>query len=286
MQPHLKYLNPYRENENWYKGNLHTRCAEHSGSTSIPLKLLLNKYTETRHDFIAITDHGHLTKVPDSLRPEKILVIPGLEFGETRHLQLIGIDQLATDDPREAIQYTLAQNGLVILNHPNWQQPPHWTADAILEQEQFDGIEIFNGIVDRLVGWSRATDVWDQVLSRGRRCWGYAVDGSHDLFDINRAWVWVQAKKSESGLILSSLKQGSFYASTGVKLTEIRLMANKIHLETAEETAFRFIGPGGKILDTHLGTLAEYWLQGWEDYVRVEGWNRSGWFWTQPFWGV
>lgn len=285
MQPHLKYLNPYSKNENWYKGNLHTHSAEHSGSASIPLKQLLTKYAELNYDFIAITDHDHLTKVPENLQPEKMVVIPGLEFSKQKHFQLIGIDSNIHVDPQPAMNYTLEQNGLVIINHPNWQQPPHWTMDEILALENFDGIEIFNGVIDRLTGWSLATDIWDQILTQGRRCWGFAVDGSHELFDVNRAWVCVQAKKCEPDLILKSLKMGNFYASTGPLVTEIRLIENKIHLETAEETAFRVIGPGGKILDTHLGSLAEYWIQGWEQYVRVEGWNRKGWFWTQPFWG-
>jgi len=285
MPPHLKYSNPYTGNGNWYKGNLHAHSTEHSGCASLSLKKLLTEYSARDYDFLAITDHDHFTHLPETLQSEELLIIPGFEYSKGKHLQVLGVDSLIRLEHQLAIVRTEDQQGFVIINHPNWENPPHWPLSELLALNGYHAIEIYNGIINRLNGWSRATDIWDQVLSKGRRCWGVAADDSHELFDIGRAWVYVCAEKCSERAILNALRQGDFYASTGVILQEIKLIENKIHLETDEETAFRFIGPDGNFLKTYLGTLAEYWIEGWEDYVRVEGWNDQGWFWLQPFFG-
>lgn len=285
MNPHLKYSNPYQDAGTWYKGNLHTHSAEHSGNASISLKQILNRYRELKYDFLAITDYDHLTQIPETLPCEDILMIPGYEYAREKHMQVLGVDNLIKLDQQLSINRSLEQNGLIILNHPYMNRPPHYTIEELLVLKKYHGIEIFNGLIDRMVGRSLATDLWDELLTRGIQCWGFATDNAHELFDVGRAWIFVQAKNCNARDILDRLKAGNFYASTGAELREITLIQNKLHLETDEETAFRFVGPKGEILKTYLGSLAEYWIEGWEDYIRVEGWNRKGWFWTQPFLG-
>ncbi|MGP8330471.1 MAG: PHP domain-containing protein [Methanosarcinaceae archaeon] len=282
---HLKYISSYSNIGKWYKGNLHAHCAENSGCSAIPLKGLIARYIEKKYDFLAITDHDHLTKLPDALQTNKIQILRGFEYSRERHMLIIGVDGLIRLDQQLSITRAKNQNALVILNHPNWEQPKHWNMEQLLALDGYDGIEIYNGLINRLAGKSIATDVWDQLLTKGKWCWGFATDDSHEIFDIGRAWVWVQAARCDAKSIIPALQHGDFYASTGVKLKTIKLIQNKIHIETDEETAFRFIGPEGKVLGTHLGSLAEYWIEGREDYVRVEGWNDKGWFWTQPFFG-
>lgn len=284
MQPHLKYTNPYTNLETVYKGNLHSHCAEHSGCSSLPIRKLIHEYKNRGYNFLAITDHDYLTKI-ESFADEELLLIPGFEFSTQKHMQLLGINSLIQDEQQAAISQTLAQNGLVIMNHPNWGQTAHLTIDDLGKFQGFHAIEIFNGIMDRLKGHSLATTIWDEALTRNMPCWGIATDDSHEEFDIGRGWIMVFAESCDTESILNSIRKGNFYASTGAELSLIKLIENKIHVETAKETAFRFVGPDGKILKTYLGTLAEYWIEGWEDYVRIEGWNKEGWFWTQPFFG-
>ncbi|MCI0514086.1 CehA/McbA family metallohydrolase [candidate division KSB1 bacterium] len=285
MRRHLKYSNPYSRVGHWYKGNLHTHCAEYSNFSTIPLKNLVHFYQQHKYDFLAITDHDHLTEIPESLQAIPILFLPGYESCKTKHFQVIGISELIQLDQPSTITQARAQQALVIINHPNWQQPPHWRIEELLELDQYDGIEIFNSLIDRLVGWSHATDIWDQLLSQGKRCWGFAADDAHEPFDLGRADLMARAQNCDFETLMPALKRGDFYASTGAMVQEIILIENKIRLETDTETAFRFVGPNGKIVKTILGEVAEYWIEGWEDYVRVEGWNDHGWFWTQPFWG-
>lgn len=286
MATHLKYSSSYSGTGKWYKGNLHAHCVEHSGHSSIPLKKLIAQYVERIYDFLAITDHDHFTKLANDITPQNMLIIPGFEFSTQKHMQLIGVEDVIRLDQQLAILQANDQGGFVILSHPNWGEPPHWSFEQIMELEGYHGIEIFSGNIDRLIGKSDATEVWDALLTKGKHCLGFASDNCHDLFDIGRAWIMVRANKREYKDILRSLKTGDFYSTTGAELKEIKLIENKIYIETDQESAFRFIGPNGKIIKTHLGHLAEYWLEGWEDYVRVEGYNQNGWFWTQPFYGL
>ncbi|MCK5739122.1 PHP domain-containing protein [bacterium] len=285
MTQHLKYLNPYSEGKQWFKGNLHAHCSENSSCSTISLKMLIQEYIQFNYDFLSVSDHDRITIIPDELSQDQIVLIPAYEYSRGKHIQIMGVKKVVLDEPQATISQVQEANALVILNHPNWGQPPHWSIEEIMELVDFDGIEIYNGMADRLVGQSLATDVWDAALTRNHRCWGYASDDAHELFDINRAWVMAKADACNADTIQSALKLGSFYASTGAEIQTISLIQNKLSFETAEVTAYRFIGPNGQILKTHLGHLAEYWIEGWEDYIRVEGYNHLGWFWTQPFFG-
>ncbi|MDZ7262238.1 MAG: hypothetical protein ONB05_09065 [candidate division KSB1 bacterium] len=285
MVTHTKYSNPYRGKGNWYKVNLHAHCAEHSGCAAIPLKTLIAEYVRHGYDFLAITDHDSFTVVPPELHPREMVLLSGFEYSSNPHMLCLGVRGVILSEHQKTIDTVKAQGGIVILSHPNWEMPPHWSREQMLQLTGFCGLEIFNGVIDRLVGDSLAVKEWDYLLSRGKRCWGFGADDSHELFDIGRVWIKVRAEKGEISYLFQALKEGNFYVSTGLDFRELSLIENKIHIETDEETAFRFVGPEGKILKYHLGHLAEYWIEGWEDYVRVEGWNRKGWFWTQPFWG-
>ena len=286
MAAHVKYSSSYRSTGNWYRGNLHAHCSEHSEHSSIPLKKLVAQYVAQIYDFLAVTDHNHFTKLSGDINPQNLLVLSGFELSKQNHMLLIGVKDVIRLEQQLAILQANDQGGLVILSHPNWEEPPQWSIERMMELNGYHGIEIFSGSIDRLAGMSDATNVWDALLTQGKQCWGFASDNSHDLFDVGRAWVMARADKRECSDILRALKTGDFYSTTGAELKEIRLIENKIHIETDQETAFRFIGPNAKVIKTHLGQLAEYWLEGWEDYVRVEGYNRNGWFWTQPFYGL
>ena len=68
--------------------------------------------------------------------------------------------------------------------------------------------------------------VWDQLLTAGRRVYGIAVDDAHYFkrpWDPmaprpGRGWVMVHAPRLEASALMTSLEAGAFYASTGVEL--------------------------------------------------------------------
>ena len=69
--------------------------------------------------------------------------------------------------------------------------------------------------------------VLDQLLSRGRRYSAVATDDAHfkQREDALQAWIWVKAQTLTADSILTALKAGAFYASTGPELRSIEIDA-------------------------------------------------------------
>ena len=136
--------------------------------------------------------------------------------------------------------------------------------------------------------------IWDHVLSAGKAIFGVATDDSHNYSDFSparsnpgRGWVMVRADELSSPAIVEGLASGSFYASTGVTLTELEVSKGAIRVEIEQEHDFvyttSFTGAKGVSLDEVVGREAAYEVRGGEGYVRATVRASSGQkAWTQP----
>ena len=137
--------------------------------------------------------------------------------------------------------------------------------------------------------------MWDQVLTKGKRIWGVAVDDSHHLkrpwdSDValpGKAWIVARAPKRTRSDILKAIVAGDFYASTGVELEEYTVEENAIKVIVKEKNrakyVVRFIGAGGQVLQGSQGPKATYVRTGKEPYVRVKIIDSNGrTAWCQP----
>ena len=71
-----------------------------------------------------------------------------------------------------------AAGDLAIASHPMRQFGQHWTVDELLRTEGILEMEVFSG--DGIhVDQDRGFEMWDQVLSSGRRLWGFGNDDFH-----------------------------------------------------------------------------------------------------------
>jgi hypothetical protein len=103
----------------------------------------------------------------------------------------------------------------------------------------------------------------------------------------------VLAEEKSPAAILEAIKRGSFYASSGIRLGEIKVTDGRtISVAAAAArvpgTVFRFIGKGGRVLKEEKAAAptaeVSYTLKGDEGYVRVEAIREDGArAWTQPF---
>ena len=75
----------------------------------------------------------------------------------------------------------IGTNGsFAIMNHPNWGPAfVHCAQEWLDVWDSYKGIEIYNGVCEFLPGSAFATDRWDQLLTSGRRVWGFANDDHH-----------------------------------------------------------------------------------------------------------
>jgi hypothetical protein len=294
----------------WYKGNLHTHTLNSDGD-STPLEVA-NWYRDHRYHFLVLTDHNFLTD-PAPLNavagaPERFLLIPGEEVTTSYdnrpvHINAIGAAELILPVPGATIVETLRRNIALIqqknampsVNHPNFRWA--FTSRELLQVPELTHFEVYNGhptVHNNGGGGAESLDqMWDALLSAGRRVHGVAVDDAHsfkqfrkDLSNPGRGWVTVRAPSLETANIMRALHAGDFYASTGVELEDLHASREGLKLKIRQAADFKyvtkFIGSGGKVLKTDPSMTPEYRLAPADRYVRarVEASNGDT-LWTQ-----
>ncbi len=272
-------INPYANRKGkWVKGNLHTHSIA-SNCGRVELKKILNLYNDLGYGFIALTDHDIVTEVSQTYKD--LIIIKGYEASQYSHILCIASEEVKERTPQDIINNTMANNGISILCHPNWKSWDYWSIEEMKELEGYTGIEIYNSVINRLVGSSEAFDEWDYLLSIGKLVWGFANDDFHYLEDINKAWNVVRVENLDEKSIINSIKKGSFYTSTGVEIFDIYVEDGQIIVES-DADKLRFISMG-RTLSEVLSSKAVYDIKNFNGYLRVEAINEDGSrAWSQP----
>ncbi len=155
---------------------------------------------------------------------------------------------------------------LVHLNHPNYG----WavTAEELAEVKGERFFEVFNGHPG-VRNYGDATHagterMWDLVLAArltqpdGELLYGLATDDSHHyhqfgLKKVNpgRGWVMVRARHLTPDSIISAMERGDFYASTGVRLSDVDAESDRVWLAIEGE-------PGVTYRTEFIGTIVAH----------------------------
>jgi hypothetical protein len=285
----------------WFRGNLHTHTLESDGD-STPADVA-KWYADHGYDFLVITDHDKVTK----LESDAILLIPGEEITDRLpqkplHVNAIGIDTAIKPQggatPVEVLQrnVTAVKNagGIALINHPNFG----WAfgTSELLQIEGATLLEIASGHpYVNMLGPPSAESMWDDMLTKGKRIWGVAVDDSHHLkrpWDTDvalpgKAWIVVRAPKRTRSEILAAVRRGDFYASTGVELEDYTVEPDAVKVKVKHKNGAKyvvyFLGTNGKVLQETRGLTATYARKSREPYVRVKIADSNGRMaWCQP----
>ncbi len=282
---------PYAAAGSWLRGNLHGHSTFSDGSE--PFEEVLADYERRGYDFLAMTDHDIFIN-PDEYRDKTSLtLIPAVEVSRNgpHILQIDAKEFIEPDRDRQKVVSDInAQGAFAVMNHPNWgykfNHCPHEVLEAV---EGYAGLEIYNGVIERLAGTPLATDRWDMLLSQGRRVWGFGNDDSHTPGDVELAWNVVRAAENTRAAVVDALRSGSFYASTGVDITEVAVSGSELRVETSNAQRIRFISQHGIYRQTTDGASASFALPSNDDeakgllYVRAECYGAGGaTAWTQP----
>ncbi|MGL5151444.1 MAG: hypothetical protein ACRC7N_12830 [Clostridium sp.] len=291
----MNLVNPYIYEGIWVKGNLHTHT-ENSKCGHYKLEDILKMYTSYRmeYDYLAITDHCQITDLDGNEDREDILLFNGVEFKASAFQTLgIGVRNYSDDNEeskthQEIFDDVIEQGGINIICHPHIYNDDYWPYNKLMELNGYTGIEIFNNNVKMdNSGHSIATDIWDKLLSSGKKVWGFANDDMHVFSRVGGGYniTLVDSKSKED--ILNALRRGSFYATSGLILDNIKIDNNIISLEIKDKrvpyVTFRYIGKNGVILKEEKSQNSSYEIQGNEGYVRVEVERNDGVrAWLQP----
>ena len=286
----------------WLKGNLHTHTKE-SPCGHHPLADVAAIYSGKvmRYDFLAVTDHCKLTDVSEIQGMNGLVVFGGTEFKKEAFQTLaINIDHYEDNcfdktNHQRVFDEVTAQGGINVICHPHIYRADYWPLERLLELEGYEAVEIYNHNVKmNNSGRAVATDIWDRLLSAGRRVWGIASDDFHHSSRYGGGFISVLAEEKNKTAILDAVKTGAFYSSSGILLKNIEVIDEKtISLSNATPrtsgTVFSFIGRDVRLLKKQQPqdpeSPATYTVRGDEGYIRVEASREDGArAWVQPFW--
>jgi hypothetical protein len=119
----------------------------------------------------------------------------------------------------EAVDWVRSSGGVPFLAHTYWSG---LRSSAFESCNGLVGLEVYNAACELDVGRGLAALHWDEVLEAGRPFFGLATDDTHRPgFDSSLAWVWVRCEDRTPAAVLSALRDGRFYSSTGPKIHEV-----------------------------------------------------------------
>ena len=201
--------------------------------------------------------------------PGRFLLIPSEELSEKYksipiHLNVSNVGDLIKEQTgsnvldviQRGIDAVLKQERetgrpmLVHVNHPNfgWAIP----AEVLMHVKGDKFFEIYNGhagVNNKGDKFHANTErIWDIVLTFRLTelglppLFGLAVDDSHDYYkrgpsnhNSGRGWIVVRAANLTPGSLFDAMEAGDFYASTGVRLADIKRTSTSIDLRIEED---------------------------------------------------
>jgi hypothetical protein len=273
----------------WFRGNTHTHTLESDGDS--PPDVVVQWYRDHGYNFLVLSDHNVFTDPAKlaSLVDSAFILIGGEELtsgfeGKPVHVNGLNIPHVLEAQRDSTLVGTIQRNvdavraveGVPHINHPNFG----WAfGSAELLQVRNDRLlEIFNGhpTVHNHGGGGTPglEEVWDALLTGGKRIYGIAVDDAHhfkgefaaDRANPGRGWVAVKAGRLDAASVMDALEDGRFYASTGVELDDVVVEPTTIEVRIRQRGNFRytttFIGDGGEVLARVHGATARFELGG------------------------
>ncbi len=239
-------ISPFSSPGRFWRGNLHTHSTRSDGHWSP--KEVCNFYREAGYDFLALTDHfmeryGYPITDTTPYRTTGFTTLLGAELhtgltelGQLWHILAVGLPpEFAPNLPEETgpqiAARALAAGAFVAAAHPAWYG---LTEEDIRSLGAIHAVEVFNGTS---IDHNDKPDSWhvlDVLLMRGNRYDACATDDAHfdpRRHDRLRGWVHVKSETLDPDALMTALKTGAYYSSTGPQIHDIQIGAdNKIYI--------------------------------------------------------
>lgn len=282
------------------------------------LQLLVERFGVERVD-IRHSEHGREMRLQtlEELRSHfDLLFIEGEEITDKFddvyiHVNAVNLEEVIPPQGGRTVRETLNNNIDAVLkqasrldrpmlahvNHPNWGWSLTWEDVAHITGDRF--FEVYNGhsaVFNEGDSTRPSTEeMWD--LANTVRSleldlpllYGLATDDSHEYFkwgvgQINpgRGWVMVRGNERDADAIVTAMRRGDFYASSGVTIRDFQIDADHYELDIATEPGLeyvtRFVGtritngepdPTAEILFETATNPASYTYTGNELFVRA-----------------
>ena len=300
----VNWLNPYERRDGvWVRGNLHAHAAPLSPCAEVAVNDLLAAYRCCGQGFLSVSEHMNVA-VPSG---NGLVVLPGLEWNSSNrylacdsltyqhHIGVYSPDRgvletaVTCRTPESLCEEVASDQALLVANHPNWQMPEHFDQYTLHRlASKLDGLEIYNAMMEWDEGEADATGRWDRLLTTGLPLLGFAGDDSHTETQVGLAWMTARVAGGGPEAVFAALKDGNFYCSSGVEITDIGRQGDEIFVSVSQESRIRIFGSGGRLLDEKVGREASWRFEGLDArYARFQVTDRNwGQAWSQPFFRV
>jgi hypothetical protein len=299
--PHLDLFsiaNPYDCPGRFYKAQLHLHTSNSKDvATKLPVTETILKYKKAGYHFVVITDHDTITTYPE-LNSSDFICIPGVEITLPfvfwplgKHLVVINpghqMERLPTGRASrpKLSKLHFSGNALMIPAHPNWRGnlgTGYWYLKDILKMGDCRFVEIYNVHSDS--SWD--VRLWHQLLTiRGyqKPVWGIAVDDTDNGEPLDLGWIMVKTKDISENSLITAVKNGCFYATTGPE-AGFQVEGGRIEVTTTTKSRIDFIDAQNKIVASFSANSGRYQPRGQEGFIRVEIRDENGRAaWSQPF---
>ena len=186
-------------------------------------------------------------------------------------------------------QFLLENGGGITVNHPVWSQLSTSNVCEFLDyDESIIGIEIYNQTCEELNNKGYALTMWDEILTSGRKCWGFAVpDHYQENQDDGANWLgsitmFVPVATQEN--CLKAIRNGAFYsqlAHTTLALTDFVVTGKTVSITVSESATIKAIVDGDSY-NTVTGTTATITVPDNATYVRFEVSTANDTIFTNP----
>jgi hypothetical protein len=235
-------MTPFSAEGSWLRCALHAHTTNSDGE--LGPDMLVRHYDWAGYDVLAVTDHWVRTDEPST---KSLLVIPSTELNavvgedEDVHVLALGVetDPIAPPggfEPLPDVVAWIAENGgLPYIAHTYWsglRTEQWWDCPGLL------GLEVWNSGCELELGRGDASSHWDEALEHGRALQGLATDDSHHPgYDSGFAWTWVRAAERSREAVLTALREGAFYGSTGPEIRSVEVSDDDVVVECSPAAA-------------------------------------------------
>ncbi len=252
--------NPFT-GKKWFRGALNVQ------NSGLSAEKLFEAYTGFCYDFISGID------IDKSC--ESMLVLRGTE-------KSVDLSKAA---PKQELACILSVDGdlsISFISKPDYNLCDGALAETVAGIESVDAVEVYNASADFENGSGEATYIWDHLLRHGHKVWGVASDGETSLCGIAKAWIMVSADELKEKSILTAIKEGSFYSTSGPTIHKFFEKDGKIAISCSPCYKIRFVqyDHRGLVAKSRDGKdsleYAEFTYDPKSKYVRVECIQRDG----------
>lgn len=253
---------PFARPGQFYRGNIH--CHSNLSDGEHDPQVVCDSYRQAGYDFIAITDHwlprrffrrhrhepGVVTVVDTTpYRTDDFTTILGAELhgpamanGERWHMVAIGLplDFPPMDDNEQEPGVDLVRRAReagawISFPHPHWNTATE--ADAMTMIDLIDAVEVYNHGSEVLLHKGWALLFAETLLQKGYHLQLNATDDAHVLTsnpnycDAFGGWMMVKAESLEPDALLTAIKAGAYYSSTGPEFHNVRILKDVIQVD-------------------------------------------------------